>query len=51
MRPIIFADLRLGEGTGAACLLPLIDMALMVYNGLSFDQIGVEQYDVEVAPQ
>lgn len=51
VRPIIFADLRLGEGTGAACLLPLIDMALTVYNGLSFDQIGVEQYDVEVAPQ
>lgn len=51
VRPIIFADLRLGEGTGAACLLPLLDMALSVYNGLSFDEIGVEQYDVEVAPQ
>ncbi len=51
VRPIIYADLRLGEGTGAACLLPLLDMALTVYNGLSFDQIGVEQYDVEVAPQ
>ena len=51
VRPIIFADLRLGEGTGAACLLPLLDMALAVYDGLSFDQIGVEQYDVEVAPR
>ncbi len=51
VRPVIFADLRLGEGTGAACLLPLLDMALVVYDGLSFDEIGVEQYDVEVAPQ
>ena len=51
VRPIIFADLRLGEGTGAACLIPLLDMALTVYDGLSFDEIGVEQYDVEVAPQ
>ena len=51
VRPIIFAQLRLGEGTGAACLVPLLDMALTVYNGLSFDEIGVEQYDVQVAPQ
>lgn len=51
VHPIIFADLRLGEGTGAACLLPLLDMALAVYDGLSFDEIGVEQYDIEVAPR
>ena len=37
--------MHLGEGTGAVCMLSLLDMALSVYNGMvSFDDIGVEQY-------
>lgn len=32
MKPLITAGLRLGEGTGAVCLLPLLDLALAVYD-------------------
>ena len=32
LTPVIHAGMRLGEGTGAVALLPLIDMALTVYN-------------------
>lgn len=43
--PPITARMKLGEGTGAVMLLPLLDMALAVYNGsASFDDISVEQY-------
>ena len=36
----IQAGLRLGEGSGAVCFLPLLDMALAVYGEMStFDQI------------
>ncbi len=42
---ILFADMKLGEGTGAVCMLPLLDMALAVYHGsVSFSEAGVEQY-------
>ncbi|MBR4906674.1 MAG: nicotinate-nucleotide--dimethylbenzimidazole phosphoribosyltransferase [Clostridia bacterium] len=42
---ILFADMKLGEGTGAVCMLPLLDMALAVYHGsASFSDAGVEQY-------
>ena len=41
----IAADLALGEGTGGAMLLPLLDIALAVYNSNhSFDAIGIEPY-------
>lgn len=33
LRPVLHADMALGEGTGAVALLPLLDMALRVYNG------------------
>ena len=46
LEPIISAGMRLGEGTGAACLVPMIDMALALYNGTSFDAIGLEAYEV-----
>ncbi len=40
--PLIHAGMRLGEGTGAVALLPLIDMALAVYNDLmTFADIGM----------
>ena len=41
----IAADLALGEGTGGIMLLPLLDIALAVYNSThSFDSIGIKPY-------
>lgn len=41
----INAGLRLGEGTGAAMLLPLLDAALAVYNSShSFESLNMERY-------
>jgi nicotinate-nucleotide--dimethylbenzimidazole phosphoribosyltransferase len=38
---IIYADMCLGEGTGAVLLFPLIDIALAEYNlPLSYDEIA-----------
>lgn len=40
--PPIHAGMRLGEGTGAVALLPLLDLALAVYNDLmTFADIGM----------
>ena len=40
--PMISAGMRLGEGTGAVALLPLLDQALAVYNNLmTFADIGM----------
>ena len=44
LKPLIYAGMHLGEGTGAVFLVPLLDMALAVYNGLGFDDIGLEPY-------
>ena len=45
LHPMIHAGMRLGEGTGAVCMMPLLDMALAVYADMvSFSDIGVEQY-------
>lgn len=42
---ILYADMKLGEGTGAVCMLPLLDMALAVYDGsVSFSETGIAQY-------
>ncbi|HWS44155.1 MAG TPA: nicotinate-nucleotide--dimethylbenzimidazole phosphoribosyltransferase [Pseudoflavonifractor sp.] len=44
-KPLISAEMRLGEGTGAVALLPLLDLALAVYHGSSaFEDIGVAAY-------
>ena len=44
-KPLITADLHLGEGTGAVASLPLWDMALAVYNGCySFTEGGIVPY-------
>ena len=41
----LFAELHLGEGTGAVASLPLWDMALAVYNGCySFAEGGITPY-------
>lgn len=45
LTPVICAGMHLGEGTGAVALLPLIDLALAVYNGMrTFEDISVEAY-------
>jgi nicotinate-nucleotide--dimethylbenzimidazole phosphoribosyltransferase len=49
LKPMITAGLRLGEGTGAVAALPLLDMALAVYDGMvTFDNIGMEAYEVNL---
>ena len=41
----LHAGMRLGEGSGAVMLLPLLDMALALYHsGQSFDRLGIEAY-------
>lgn len=43
--PVITAGMHLGEGSGAVALLPLLDMALSVYNsGHTFDVLGIDAY-------
>ncbi len=43
--PILDARMRLGEGSGAVTLFPVIDMAASVYrNAAVFEEINVEQY-------
>ena len=45
LSPIIDAGMRLGEGTGAVCLLPLLDMAGALYrDGMTFDAYGMDAY-------
>ena len=45
LKPLITAELRLGEGSGAVAALPLLDMALAVYHsGHTFDKMGMEAY-------
>lgn len=38
------ANMRLGEGTGAVALMPLLDMALAVYQAPTFDELNMEAY-------
>lgn len=43
LAPLVAADMRLGEGTGAVMLFPLLDMALSVYDTLiTYADIGME---------
>lgn len=44
-QPLITAEMRLGEGTGAVAAMPLLDMARAVYQeGYTFEQGGIEHY-------
>ena len=44
-KPLITANMHLGEGTGAVASLPLWDMALAVYdNCYSFTEGGIAPY-------
>ncbi len=45
LSPVIHAGMHLGEGTGAVCLIPLLDMALSLYDGTTFDETGIKAYD------
>ena len=43
--PMLHGDMRLGEGTGAVALMPLLDLSLSVYeNAATFGDIKVEAY-------
>ena len=45
LQPIITAGMCLGEGTGGAMLLPLLDGAISVYNSShKFDNLPIERY-------
>lgn len=43
--PLLYGDMRLGEGTGAVALFPLLDLAAAVYHhAATFADIDVEAY-------
>lgn len=45
LRPLIAAEMRLGEGTGAVAALPLLDMAFAVFDTMrTFDESQIEAY-------
>ncbi len=45
LTPVIHGDLALGEGTGAAMMMALLDMALAVYgDGTTFSDMEMEPY-------
>ena len=45
LRAVLNAELKLGEGTGAVCMMPLLDLALSVYNhSAAFADTGIKQY-------
>ena len=45
LSPFLTARMCLGEGTGAVAVLPVLDMALAVYNEMStFSEIEIEDY-------
>ena len=42
LQPMLHANMRLGEGTGAVCLVPLLDMALSLYStGPTYANFGI----------
>ncbi len=46
LKPVIHADLALGEGTGAVMMLPLLDMTMALYrNGTAFSDTEITQYE------
>lgn len=44
VKPILQAGMRLGEGTGAVAVMPILDMAMTVYNGDTFADIQIDAY-------
>lgn len=46
LEPLLHARMALGEGTGAVAVMPLLEMALAVYNQMDdFAAIGVDAYE------
>ena len=45
LEPMITARMRLGEGTGALCAIPMLDMACSVYQGSTFGELSIEAYE------
>lgn len=46
VKPVICADMSLGEGTGAVALMPLLEMALTVYRtNLTYADSGMDAYE------
>ncbi len=46
LKPVIHADLALGEGTGAIFLFPMLDMAMTLFNeGTAFGDTEIDQYE------
>ena len=45
LRPFLYAGMRLGEGTGAVAVMPLLDMGLAVYREMAtFEDTKIEAY-------
>jgi nicotinate-nucleotide--dimethylbenzimidazole phosphoribosyltransferase len=49
LRPVLQAGMYLGEGAGAVCLIPLLDAALALYSGTTFQEAGIDAYDPALA--
>ncbi|MCR5053323.1 MAG: nicotinate-nucleotide--dimethylbenzimidazole phosphoribosyltransferase, partial [Lachnospiraceae bacterium] len=46
LKPLICADLALGEGTGAVLLFPVLDMVFSLYeSGTTFKGADIEKYE------
>ena len=46
LSPLVTCDMCLGEGTGAVAFLPVLDMALAVYEKMStFSDIHIDDYE------
>ena len=46
LKPVLDADMALGEGTGAVMLMSLLDIALRIYiDGSTFEAFAIEQYE------
>ena len=47
LRPFLYAGMRLGEGTGAVAVMPLLDMGLAVYREMTtFEDTNIEAYQL-----
>jgi len=46
LKALLCAEMRLGEGTGAVAVMPLLDMALAIYRDMStFGQMEIDAYE------
>lgn len=46
LKPVIDADMALGEGTGAVMMMSLLDISIRVYlNGFTFDALAIDEYE------